>query len=353
MRKLRSRIAIFLAALVLCSCAATLLLSFVANDEPMLDRETAHMFFMGPAVRDLLLVLATVSVLVLLITLIARGTTDPIRTISNAASEIARGNYDVQVSLRQDRVEEYGELQRNFNAMARELKKNEDLRQDFISNVSHELKTPLAIIEGYAALLRDETLSPAQRGEYAAAIEKESARLSNMTENMLRLSRMDEGRQKMEVTRFCLDEQIRRCVIELEPQWSAKDLEPVVTLESIMISGDEALLGQVWRNLLDNAVKFSNDGGKFGVTAKLDGGAAVVCVFDEGSGMDVQTRNHMFDRFYQGDSSHKKSGSGLGLSIVRRIVALHGGRIAVNSAPNAGTRVTVTIPGASADDQTN
>ena len=157
----------------------------------------------------------------------------------------------------------------------------------------------------------------------------------------------------MEVTRFCLDEQIRRCVIELEPQWSAKELEPVVTLESIMISGDEALLGQVWRNLLDNAVKFSNDGGKFGVTAKLDGGAAVVCVFDEGSGMDVQTRDHMFDRFYQGDSSHKKAAAASGFPSCGGSSRCTADGSRSTARRTRGRASPFTIPGASADDQTN
>jgi len=346
MRKLRSRLALFLTGLVLVTSAVTLFLTyyFMVQSSFAEEEEMVRWFFYGSAIKDVLLLLVAMAVIIITMFFITRGTTSPIRTLSNAAKQIAQGNYDVQVQIRQDRVAEFGDLQNNFNAMAQELKNNDYLRKDFISGVSHELKTPLAIIEGYADLLQEEDLSDAERKEYAAAIAEESARLSHMTENMLRLSRIDLGRQKPDLRSYMLDEQIRQSVILLEPQWSAKNIDMQVDLQAISLFADEELMAQVWLNLIDNAIKFSQDNSIVIVRAQVHGDRVHVMVRDYGIGMDDVTKSRIFERFYQGDTSRKQSGSGLGLSLVHRIVQLHKGTVRAETNLGRGTAMIVELP---------
>lgn len=345
MRKLRSRLGILLAILVMLSTMTTLVISYQMRNGMRVDRQMMRWIAFGVTMKDVLLLVVAMAVLILAIILITRDTTNPIRTLSNAANEIAKGNYDVQVSLRRDRVAEYGELQRNFNAMAQQLQKNEYLHKDFIASVSHELKTPLAIIEGYAHLLQEEHLTQQQRREYADAIEKESMRLTDMTQNMLRLSRMDAGQQSLQKTSYRLDEQLRRCLILLQPKWDARNITPEIEAAPVCLLADETLMQQVWLNLLDNAIKFSDEGKTIWVRVHLTAcDQVVVEICDEGIGMDEQTQARMFERFFQADPSHGQRGSGLGLSLVRRIVQLHDGTINVHSIPGHGTRICIMLP---------
>ncbi len=264
--------------------------------------------------------------------------------LSTAVRSIATGNFDVNVVGDIDRHDEVFQLASDIRLMAHELKRNEYLRKDFISNVSHEIKTPLSIISGYAKLLSDSGSVDADGQEYLGVIRRESERLLKMSTNMLSISRLERQDGFLEKTSFYLDEQLRQIALFLEPRWSARGVSMEADLESIHFYGNEELLGQVWFNLLDNAIKFTDAGGQVRVAAASSGGSVYVTVSDDGIGMDQETKERLFEQFYQGDRSRSKDGFGLGLPLVKRIVELHGGRITVESQPGAGTSVTVTLP---------
>jgi signal transduction histidine kinase len=228
--------------------------------------------------------------------------------------------------------------------MAKELQSNEYLKKDFISNVSHEFKTPLSVIRGYAKLLSEDDIEGVQRKEYATLILKESERLSDLASNILRLSKIDNQELVVKRSKFLLDEQIRQAVLLLEPKWKKKDVRFDIGLDKTFYEGDEELLSQVWVNLLDNAIKFIHENGKIDIEMLHMPGAVCVKISDNGIGMDAYTRERIFEHFFQGDFSHSKEGNGLGLSIVRRIVELHGGKIEVQSEPGKGSVFEVWLP---------
>lgn len=269
----------------------------------------------------------------------------PLREIDDAISRVAHGDFSVRVETRSR--DEIGKIARNFNWMIRELGRIEYLRQDFVSNVSHEFKTPLAAVQGSARLLASiprEKLTDAKLKKYTSLILEETARMTNLSSNLLRLSKLEHQSAAENITVFSLDEQIRRAILFQEAGWSAKRLELDIRLEPVDCQGDEDLLFQVWTNLLSNAVKFSREGGILlaGLTAK--DGMAEIKLGDDGKGMNEETLQRLFEKFYQGDTSHSTEGSGLGLSIVKRIIDLHGGEISYQSAPGQGTLCTVLLP---------
>ena len=266
----------------------------------------------------------------------------PIRQLSAATEEVARGNFNVTVS--ETNNFEMAQLVKNFNRMTADLARTDTLQRDFTSNVSHELKTPLASIRGFAELLQKDGISDEDRREYAAIIEEESRQLSALTANILRLSKLDNSETVERSDIFSLDEQLRRVIAIMESQWSAKGIEPVVELEETEIRGNEELLREVWINLLSNAIKFTPDGGQ--ITVRLTDGLdnAIVEIEDTGCGMTPEVKARVFDKFYQGDRSHSGEGSGLGLSIVKRIIDLSGGTIEVESIPGEGSLFRVTPP---------
>ena len=276
--------------------------------------------------------------------IISRRVLKPMLRLSEASRRVAQG--DLTVRLRYTgHLEEVQATYRSFNDMVAELDATETLRNDFVASVSHEFKTPISAIEGYAALLQDAQLDEAERREYAAHILAAAGRLSALVSNILLLSKLDNGAYPAAPDTFRLDEQIRRALVLLEPRCSHKGVEPAVARDSVRYTGSEALLMQVWVNLVDNAVKFSPPGGTVRVrlSALPEGGAEAV-VSDDGEGMTAETQRHIFDKFYQGDSSHRAEGNGLGLSLVRAIVRLHGGEVTVQSAPGAGAAFTVRLP---------
>lgn len=269
----------------------------------------------------------------------------PLREIDDAISRVAHGDFSVRVETRSR--DEIGKIARNFNWMIGELGRIEYLRQDFVSNVSHEFKTPLAAVQGSARLLASiprEKLTDAKLKKYTSLILEETARMTNLSSNLLRLSKLEHQSAAENITVFSLDEQIRRAILFQEAGWSAKRLELDIRLEPVDCQGDEDLLFQVWTNLLSNAVKFSREGGILlaGLTAK--DGMAEIKLGDDGKGMNGETLQRLFEKFYQGDTSHSTEGSGLGLSIVKRIIDLHGGEISYQSAPGQGTLCTVLLP---------
>jgi signal transduction histidine kinase len=343
MKKLRWRYAIFLYLIIM---FATLLAIFFSGLLKILifpGTKLADAILVGFALREVLLPIILLGFTAAFIGAATKRMATPIINITNATKRIAQGDFDVRITETAT-SDEIGELQRNFNRMAKELKSNEYLKKDFVSNVSHEFKTPLSVIIGYAKLLEEDKITDADRKEYASQIVRESERLSNLTANILRLSKLDSQEIGEKPVQFLLDEQIRQCVLLLEPKWSKKQIEFNIELPSISFVGNEELLSQVWINLIENAVKFTHEKGEISVTMYFERGMAAVGIADSGIGMNEETRKRIFERFYQGDPSHAKEGNGLGLSIVKRIVELHGGKIDVESSLNAGTKFTVWLP---------
>lgn len=259
-----------------------------------------------------------------------------------AIEELNKGNFSVTLETNGHR----NEISDKFNEMAKNLGDLETMRQDFISNVSHEIQSPLTSIGGFAALLQNDALPAGERRHYAEIIESESRRLSSLSGNLLKLSALDGGEKPLTITTFRLDRQLQQTALTLEPQWSAKSLNVEADLEKCEYSGDEDLLSQVWVNLLHNAVKFTPDGGTVSVQLKTDGGQLKITVADSGVGISAEDAVHIFERFYKADKSRDRAlgGSGLGLSLVKKIAELHGASVGVDSDPGKGTAFTVILP---------
>lgn len=309
-----------------------LIWSFFSRDnvlEPFLGSPLAPLFF-------------TMLTAVPLSALVSKPTVKPFLDMIEATRSISKGNYGVRVA--EEGEGEVRELLRSFNQMAAELENTELMRNDFINNFSHEFKTPITSILGFSRRLRHENLTDIQRREYLDYIVVESERLSSLSSNILLLSRYENLQIINGQQPFDLDEQLRRCVLLLENQWSAKHLELDIDLEPIQYTGSEEMLEHVWLNLLENAVKFSYPGGLIRLQAFRRDGAIQVSISDEGVGMDQNTIKHIYDRFFQGETAHSAEGNGLGLSLVHRIVELCGGRILVESAEKAGTTFHIILP---------
>ena len=233
----------------------------------------------------------------------------------------------------------------NFNTMVKALGTIETLQSDFVSNVSHEFKTPINAIEGYAMLLQD-TEDPGQQKEYVDKILTSTHRLGDLVNSILFLSRLDNQSVPAEVTSYRLDEQLRQALLLLERKWTDKELELDVDLAPVTYTGPEGLLLHVWTNLIDNAVKFDPQGGLLRLSLRREQDVITVEVEDSGQGMTEEVMAHIFDRFYQADGSHKSEGNGLGLALVRRILEAAGVTIRAGSIPGQGSRFTVTLPAA-------
>lgn len=272
----------------------------------------------------------------------------PVRELSSAMQKVSRGDYTVMLNST-PHAGELRELYEDFNQMVRELNSTEMLHSDFISNVSHEFKTPLATISGYATLLQDDTLAPEERNEYAEIIIQSTKELSRMTGNILNLSHLENQSVIYEKEYFRVDEQIRQSILRMEPVWSAKNIGINPELDNITWYGNMELTAHVWNNLLDNAVKFTPPGGEITISAHIEGNRLAVSYQDTGIGMTPEVQAHVFDKFYQGDISHKKKGNGLGLALVHRIVTLYGGSIQVESIPELGSTFKILLPLESSD----
>lgn len=274
---------------------------------------------------------------------IGRRVLTPLVKLSSASKEVARGNFDVTVSD-SSKMEEVQSTFRNFNAMVRELKSISTLSSDFIANVSHEFKTPLSVIEGYAMLLQDDRLTVQEREDYLNKILVNTRRLNTLVGNILMLSKMETKPLPEQYTRFRLDEQLRQVVAQLEPQWSAKGISFRVRLDEVELLGWEQVLPYVWSNLISNAIKFSPSGSVIALTLLEQRECAVVIVSDRGCGMEPDVQERIFEKFYQGDTSHKAEGNGLGLALVRQIVELSQGVVEVESQPGKGSTFRVILP---------
>ena len=266
----------------------------------------------------------------------------PIRRLTEATKEIASGNFNV--SVESGGGYEIERLTASFNDMAKELSSIETLRSDFVNNISHEFKTPIASIRGFARRLKRADLTEEQRSEYLDIIIAESDRLTGLSSNVLLLSQLESAERIVERMAYSLDEQIRRSILTLEPQLSKKRLEVETDIQSVRIFAGEEIMSHLWLNLLTNAIKFSPVGGIIKVSLVEREGDAIFSVSDMGMGMDEEVQKRIFDKFYQGDSSRATEGNGLGLSLVKRILVLENGRIEVESEPGKGACFTVFLP---------
>ena len=268
----------------------------------------------------------------------------PLKEMIYATERIAKGDFKVHIQETFDEKSDFGILQRSFNHMAGELDSIEMFRNDFINNFSHEFKTPIVSIQGFAHQLKAGGLTPEEEQEYIRIIADESDRLAKMATNILLLSKLENQAIVTEKTEFYLDEQIRTCLLLLEKHWAAKDIELNIDLDEVKYCFNETMLSHVWVNLLGNAVKFTPNGGTVSCTLRADARLVTVTISDTGCGMDENTQRHIFEKFYQGDTSHTGDGNGIGLTIVGRILVLCGGNIRVESAPGMGSTFTVTLP---------
>ncbi|MGI5824711.1 MAG: ATP-binding protein [Bacillota bacterium] len=267
----------------------------------------------------------------------------PINEMLVATKAFAKGDFTVRVNDRCGNAE-MRELLSSFNQMAEELDSIEIFRSDFINNFSHEFKTPIVSIRGFAKQLKNSDLPPEIREEYIDIIISESERLTNMSANVLLLSKLEAQQIINDRQIYSVDEQIRNCILLLEKQWTSKDIDLDIDLEPILYLGNSEIMSHVWINLLGNAIKFTPEGGKLVIRLHYDDGNMVFSVQDSGIGMNKECLEHIFDKFYQVDSSHAASGNGLGLALVKRIVNMCKGEIQVESEPGVGSTFTVVLP---------
>lgn len=269
----------------------------------------------------------------------------PLNDLKEGLLKVSKGDFTVR--LEENGNSELSHIQENFNIMVKELGNTELFRNDFINDFSHEFKTPMVSVYGFAKQLKKGGLTKEQEQEYIDIIINESQRLINMSSNILMLSKLENQEIITDKKDFSLDEELRRCVLQLQGQWGEKNQEVIPDLCEITYYGNSEMLKQVWLNVIGNAVKYTPDGGT--IEVKLDINPkneqeVRVRITDNGIGMDKATAERIFEKFYQGDSSHATGGNGLGLAMVKRIVELCGGRIRVKSEPDKGTQFTVYLP---------
>ena len=267
----------------------------------------------------------------------------PIQNMGAAFDELSKGNFDVRVPT-DEKIDEIREMAQRFNSMTYDLSHIETLRNDFVVNVSHEFKTPIAAIEGYATLLQNHRLTPEKHEHYVEKILDNSRRLTNLSSSILMLSKLENQETVMNKTEYRLDEQIRQSILMLESKWAGKEITFDMDLPRQMYYGSQQLLEQVWSNIVDNAIKHSPDKGVIHVRIEDFKTHLSVTISDQGDGMNEEIQKHIFEKFYQGDSSRKADGNGLGLALVKRIIDLCNGRVSVKSEPDKGAAFTVELP---------
>lgn len=268
------------------------------------------------------------------------------KRIADATKELVGGNFSIRIAPvgKIGISDNYNEIIACFNQIARELGSLETLRTDFVANVSHEMKTPLSVMQNYATLLQAPGLPEAKRLEYAKGVAEGSRRLADMMTNILRLNRLENQKIYPKTTEFDLGEQLCQCLLQYESLWEQKaiDIETEIQ-ENVLVRADKELLSLVWNNLFSNAFKFTSEGGTVSVSLKGEGTLVVVQVADTGCGMTAQVGSHIFEKFYQGDPSHATQGNGLGLALVKRVVDILHGEISVESTVGEGSTFTVKL----------
>ena len=267
----------------------------------------------------------------------------PVKVITEATEKIMQGDFSVRIRpMHGAGMEGFNQIGMAINAMAAELAGTETLRTDFIANVSHELKTPLAVMGNYATMLQRPDITEDERCEYAKAISEAARKLAQLITNILKLNKLENQQIFPQPKEFDLGEQLCECLLVFEDAWEAKNLEIETDIEDdVRIKSDPELLSLVWNNLISNAVKFTPDGGTIGLSLKTEGNSVIVQVRDTGCGMKPEVGQHIFEKFYQGDTSHATQGNGLGLALVKRVVDILNGEIGIQSVYDEGSTFTV------------
>ena len=311
------------------------------NEIIRIDALHSSTLFVVAFLRVIFSALSYLAVFILMITFASFRLSKPVQLLTEATSRVQEGDFDVRLPAHEPG--EMGELMRAFNDMTEELGRTAYLQKDFISSISHEFKTPIASIRGFAKLLQMPGITEEQRAEYIDLIAHESDRLSRLSETLLRLTALEQQTAPASLSTFSLDEQLRQVILRLEPTWSAKEISWQIDLDPVMLTSDEALLSHVWINLIQNAIKFSPVQGAIEVRV-YQADKAIVEITDHGCGMDAATIDRIFDRFYQADKSRRQEGVGLGLPLAKRILDIMGGTIRVSSAPGEGSTFRVQLP---------
>lgn len=269
----------------------------------------------------------------------------PVKIITEATERIMQGDFSVRVRpMHGAGMEGFNQIGMAINAMAAELAGTETLRTDFIANVSHELKTPLAVMGNYATMLQRPGITEEEKNDYAKAISEAARKLAQLITNILKLNKLENQQIFPQPKEFDLGEQLCECLLVFEDAWEAKNLEIETDMEEdVRIKSDPELLSLVWNNLISNAVKFTPDGGTIGLSLKTESDSVIVQVRDTGCGMKPEVGQHIFEKFYQGDTSHATQGNGLGLALVKRVIDILNGEIGVQSVYGEGSTFTVKL----------
>ncbi len=293
----------------------------------------------------LILELIIVSVVVggVMTAVISRAFFNPVKNLGQAMDKVANGDFTIQLDTDKSSSGEIKELYAGFNLMTNELRATEILQTDFISNVSHEFKTPINAIEGYSTLLQGcENLDDDQK-EYVEKILFNTGRLSSLVSNILLLSKIENQSIQAKRGIFSLDEQIRENVVALETAWAPKNIELDVELDSVKYNGNEIMMRHVWSNLISNAIKFTPENSTVSIRLQNRKNKFIFSITDQGEGLSDEAQKHLFDKFYQADTSHKSEGNGLGLALVKQILDIDGGDITAENVNGGGCRFTVIL----------
>lgn len=327
---------IFLIMVIVLGVFVSLL--FVCNHFQLIEPERDSHFFPLGIIFMISLILGLV-----LSFFVGKRILQPIGDLRQAMSKVAKGDFTIQLDA-QDQIEDVEELYHDFNVMVKELSSIETLRNDFVSTVSHEFKTPIATIKGYVQLLQNEDLSKEERQVYLERMLDGTQQLTHLTDNILKLSKLENQGLGLDFQPFRLDEQIREVILFLQPKWEQLNLSLDLDLPWTEYYGNEEFLYQVWLNLMDNAIKYSQENSNIHVHLKNEKDGQTITISDEGIGMTKEVANRIFDKFYQSDTSRKTKGNGLGLALAKQIVELHHGTIKVNSSPNKGSNFKLFLP---------
>lgn len=330
---LRTRMILYVAAeqftCLLIAIGLTMLLYYVTNIDSVL-------------VLFILILILCLLIGVLITIFFAKWFFDPIKKLRDAMGKVADGDFSVRLEAKTS-SKEVQEVYSGFNLMAHELESTEILQSDFVSNVSHEFKTPINAIEGYTTLLQGCDGLAQEDQQYVEKILFNTKRLSTLVGNILLLSKLENQSIQTHQTQFRLDEQIRQSIVGLEAAWAAKDIELDVDLENVTYTGNENLLLHVWNNLIGNAIKFAPQGGLVKIGLQKENNKIIFTVTDNGPGLSAEASKHIFDKFYQADSARKEEGNGLGLALVKRILSIVDGEITAKNIDDGGCTFTVTL----------
>ncbi|MBO1580384.1 cell wall metabolism sensor histidine kinase WalK [Bacillus sp. XF8] len=320
---------------------------------PLKDGDKQYALFIRPDIQQqfgemrifLAVLLGFIVVLsIIFIAVAARYIIRPIRTFTKATQKIANGEYDIE--LEEGRKDEIGTLSTSFKKMTKSIKELDQMRQEFVSNVSHEFQSPLSSIQGFSKTLQSEKMTEDERKHYLQIIESESKRMSSLCKQLLMLASLDKEEKVLQIKEFDLQKQMKDVIFMLEWKWREKDIAVEFDVPNINIKGDENLLHQVWTNIFTNSIKFTDSGGTIVFAVRELETSVEISISDSGIGMGQEEVNRIFDRFYKVDAARARNveGSGLGLSIVKKIVELHHGEISVESVRGEGTKFRIELP---------